>query len=278
MAKGGPKQYPNLAIYLEAATKEPPTDMRMALTMALAAMGSISFITSLAVLFAAISSHFRSHVVEAIVPMCFSILCACGSYAILKAFPARAKPTPLEKEALEVNTLLKGHLKERRLHKAGPEAVTVLLEEAARQYARVQTTLSSAFWKSPDLPPQYGAIREKAKISAERTMQEIVVLLRPRLSETTKPQHWKDVVEDLAEQIGMRIPDKGYVFPGDIEPAAQLAEGLRSLANEVEQASIRAVTDLPNTNATSTLRSTLSELRALNEAESELDESLRYRL
>jgi hypothetical protein len=280
MMKGGPKQFPNLSTYLENATKPRAANAGVVVQAILAATGSISFLTCASLALGEFFAHrfdlVALHVVQAVF---FAGACALGVVAAQKLIPRRVKPTPLQLEAREVNSLLKNHLRERRLHKAGPEAVTMLLEEAARQYLRIQASLASNFWRTAELPPQYAALREKARLASDRAMNETVVLLRPRLTEIVKPQHWKDVVDEVAENLGLKAPDRGFVFPGELEPARKLAEGLRGLANEVEQASIRAITDIPNSNsADATLRSCLSELRALNEAESELDDSLRYRL
>ncbi len=280
MAKGGPKQYPNLSGYLDLATKRPSLNAGIVFQGILAAIGSFSILLSLGLFFAGLGHMGWVELLRNIGPP-FTLAClsAAGVVAAQKLVPKRAKPTPLELEAWEVNKLLKKHLNERRLHRAGPETVISLLEETSRQYLRIQSTLSTNFWRTPELPPPYAALREKARLASDRAMNETVVLLRPRLTENVKPQHWKDVVDEVAENLGFKSPDRGYVFPGDVEPVRNLAEGLRCLANEVEQASIRAITDVPNsTSAEATLRSCLTELRALNDAETELDDSLKYRL
>jgi hypothetical protein len=280
MAKGGSKQYPNLSGYLEMATKPVPINAGTAIQAILAVAGSGSLIAGTGVALAGLGHMSWGVLIAECAPLfAVPLGCALGAVSVQKLVPKRPKPSALELEAREVNVLLKKHLKERRLHKAAPEAVTALLEELSRQYLRVQTTLSTNFWRTTDLPQPYVALRDKAKVASDRAMNEAVVLLRPRMSEVVKPQDWREVVDEVAENLGFKVPDRGYVFPADIEPVRNLAEGLRNLANEVEQASIRAITELPNSSsAEASLRSCLTELRALNDAESELDDSLRYRI
>lgn len=279
MMKGGPKQFPNLAAYVENATKPNPLNAGIFFQGVLAVIGATSFITGVCLLLAAFGSRSWIFLVQEVFPpFGLAVLCALGVVAAQRLVPRRPPPTPLELEAKDVKLLLRKHLRDRRLHKAGPEAVTRLLEEAARQYLRIQSSLSGNFWRSAELPDPYKALRAKARVAADRVMDEMLVMLRPRLSETAKPQHWKDIVDEVAENLGLKSPDRGFVFPSDLEPAAKLAEGLRSLGNDLEQASIRAITEVESaTSAESSLRSCLSELQALNVAESELDDSLHFR-
>ena len=189
MMKGGPKQFPNLSAFVENTTKPDPVNAGVFFQCVLAAVGATSFLTGVG-LFAAGFGHLAwlRLINDVCIPFGVAVLSALGAVAAQKLVPRRPRPTPLELEAKDVKLLLRKHLRDRRLHKAGPEAVTRLLEETARQYLRIETTLSGNFWRSSDLPDPYRALRAKSRIAADRAMNESLVMLRPRLSETAKPQ------------------------------------------------------------------------------------------
>ena len=243
----------------------------------LGVFGALSFLVASLIL--GIGLLVTGHaIVAGLFPLGMAIGCALAAALVHKVGPRHPPPTPLELEAKQVNSLLSVHMRERRIHKAAPMGVVALLEETSRQYMRIQSTLSSSFWRDPALAPAYANLRDKARVAADRVMDEMVVILRPHIMEYTRPKHWRDVVDEVAENMGFKTPDTGYVFPEDLEPVRHLAEGLHSLANEVEQASIRGAAESPGIpTANSALRSCLSDLRSLNEAESELDETLKNR-
>jgi hypothetical protein len=277
MAGGGPKQFPNLAKYLETRKRPSGTNSVLVAQIILGSFGALAFLAATLIL--GIGFLVTSHLLVAgLIPLGMALGCAISTVLVSKLGPKKAPPTQLQLEAKVVNDLLSLHMRERRVHKAAPPAVTSMLEESARQYVRIQAALSGSFWRSPDLPPVYANLRDKARVASDSAMEELVVMLRPRISENTRPQHWRDVVDEVAENMGFKVAETGHIFPRDLEPVRHLAEGLHSLANEVEQATIRAITETPGSpNADSALRSCLSELRSLNDAESELDQTLKNR-
>lgn len=276
LSNGGPKQFPNLAIYLDSCPKPPSGRSGLAIQIALGLVGAIS------VGFALLGLLIGSFTGQYVAPLIFTGFFGVSAIAMAAVHTydrKRApKPTDLDLRAVEIRAILQDHLNDRRLHKAAGIAVTTLLEEACRHWVRVQNALNGPFWRDPVLPAPYDDLRDKARLSADSAMQEILVELGTRIAADIGPKHWKDVVEDLLENMGFRSATPETVFPFELEAPRRTAEGLMGLANQVEQTALHGPVEMREvTSADAKLRATLGELKALNEAEGELRTSSEYR-
>lgn len=193
----------------------------------------------------------------------------------------RNRPTTIEgrihAEAREAGLQMHQFLHRRRLHKVLDPVAGELLEEAARQWVRTHEALQTPFWTDPSLPAHWQAARTHALSSADQTMDEILVILRSSFRPQTK-QGWHDVVEDVVETFftgpKWKAPDG---LPVGFQRARELADKLRSVAEEVERASSELTHEFQHSDYYSSDRAldmTLGELRSIRDAEDELRQNL----
>lgn len=158
-------------------------------------------------------------------------------------------------------------------------AAGALLEEAARHWSRIRTSVSGPLWNSKNLPLHWKGVRERSLTAANSAMDELILILQPVVfASPDQSQRWEGVIETIMEAVFDKEQSMPPThLPPGFEPARQLAESLKQLAGEVERTSV----DLAKENmvrgdsgSAAALESCLSELKALREAEAELEQHL----
>jgi len=189
--------------------------------------------------------------------------------------------TPEAQRRLEIRRAASEMLamKKRRLVKRLGVPLASLLEEAARHYYRAHSALNGPFWTSPTLPSHWRILREQALASAEAGMGDLLLLAQGLMSPSKEKPSWhEEVREALDEILGKPVLSGEFVgtFPPDFEPARAIAERLRSLAEEVESATMMVLQDGSSqaVGSVGSLDATLHELRQVRQAEDEMRQNL----
>ena len=185
-----------------------------------------------------------------------------------------------------------GH--DKKLHRWLDPIAGQLLEAGTYHWKRVHDHLNLPFWQSDDLPNHWSALREKSIEAADNAMAELVVLCSGCVGEPTKSRDddLKDVIEDFVDLdiqdalqgLGRIVSsdDQAYSFHSPeaqviFEPGRAIAERLKELADQVEQASTRARSesvDIPaGAYSTESIDILLIEFRAVKQAEDELHQT-----
>lgn len=168
----------------------------------------------------------------------------------------------------------------RRLHRELNPAVSALLEESARFWDRIRTTLASPYWTSEGLSEHWQGVRSRSLAAADAAMDELLLILQPLAFVTPdQARGFEGMVQTMLDTIfEANVQDEEPGLPPGFEPARRVAERLKLLAGEIE----KVHSDLLEANSASgEIRSTLAmdaclnELRMLREAEAELEEHLR---
>jgi hypothetical protein len=168
---------------------------------------------------------------------------------------------------------MRAAIRNRRLHRDVGEASIILIDEAARQWGRVQTNLMHPFWNASGLPMHYEAIRDQAGRAADGAMDEILSMLKPMLPLEGEKRPLVDFLGEAIEGLTKKGSKSDEPIPPMFEPTRQLTEKLHAMADELERITSRASVD-PGTfaqrGAAPALDNALYEMRALSRAEQEL--------
>lgn len=182
-------------------------------------------------------------------------------------------------EARQVIQKLRGYLDGGRLHRHLEPVAAALLEQGARNWCRIRETLGGDAWTDPQLPQHWKDIRSQSLSAADRAMEDQILLLRSSIKSQPRADDWQIAfTEFLNELLGRPSEAEDVRFPVEFEPAREIGSKLGRLASEVEEASKRLLTDGFAQNKYSSGRSidaVLGELRAIQEAESELGQETR---
>lgn len=166
----------------------------------------------------------------------------------------------------------------RKLHKELDPVAGRLLEEGCRNFMRIQKALDTAFWAGEDLPAHWQGFRDQARLVSNQAMDEILVIFAGCMSKPPANTGFFDFIEDVVDNFkGGSIPDSDTI-PAGYEQAREIAERLKLLASEVEDATGHVFKDATVADdfiSTANLESTLNELRTIRKAEDELRENLR---
>ncbi len=179
-----------------------------------------------------------------------------------------------------------GPMQKKKLHRDLDTVAGELLDACAFQWQRTMAALNSPGWQTSGIHRQN--LREQARIAADSAMEDIMMLCTPCLSDRAgKPRDWHEKVEDfidldvidtLQQMSGVKVKmNKGYRSPyfGAIaEPVRRTAHQLRELAEEAERMAQEA-NDLGragNAGVSLALESVLADIRAVREAENELEQ------
>lgn len=180
-----------------------------------------------------------------------------------------------------------------KLHKELDPTVGQILEAAAFHWTRVATIIDSPLWESA----QYQALRTQTRMAADEVMAELVTMGSWCLGtpQKTRKQDLGSVFEDLAEldiddaikgfkriaktasrEYAHQSPYAATVF----EPMRQMAEKLKTLADEIEATAEQTRLTTQRTGATevSSIDMILRELKAVRQAERELDDEQQQNL
>jgi hypothetical protein len=183
---------------------------------------------------------------------------------------------PLIKEAHETVILMAGLMHRNRLVKSLDQPVGQLLDEAARHWERIMVTLDSPYWQNPNLADHWKRVRGQSVTAADQAMNEILVLL----AHTVRPENaqgWQNVLEGLLEQyVGVARPEQSGPLPSGFFPAREIAEKLKILASETERLNMQVLQESESRNiaSTSAIDLCLNEMRNLEQAESELHQTM----
>lgn len=181
---------------------------------------------------------------------------------------------------------------QKRLLKSLDPVAAQLLEAGAYHWYRVRETLNGNHWRSPNLPAHWTSLRDRALDASHVAMAELSVMCVTCTGEPRreKKDDLQSVFEDFADldiQDALRglakiaaTNDEPYRFTTGrakelFEPAKEIAERLKSLADQVEKADLKATQEvsLPKgAYATDAIDVLLGEFRAVQQAETELHE------
>lgn len=166
-----------------------------------------------------------------------------------------------------------------RLHRKLDPAAGMLLEECARHWARVHEALSGTFWEDKELPVHWKNVREQSLTAANRAMDDIIVMLKPILANRNPETSGQEFIHSIMESFfNVRTEIPIEPLPAHFLPARDIAQKLMLLADEVETTAQRAARDASykdHYSSGSQIDVVLSELRAIREAETELEQDVR---
>ncbi len=197
-------------------------------------------------------------------------------------FLRRPKPPSAEElakaDVAETATRMNACLDRSRLHRDLGQPVMTLLEDCARHWAEIRHAMGTPYWQSDDVPPHYRALRNQVLIAADRTMDETILLFRDVLPDDPSKSDVKGFVgEFIQEAVFGGARPRAHLHPG-FGKARVTADKLRDLAAEVSSMTRQASEELGpriEVNASSALDHCIGELKSIQQAESELRQSLR---
>lgn len=198
----------------------------------------------------------------------------------------RQPRTDLERHQVQLHSLLKeiANMGKRRIEKEIDPVAGQILEACAMQRQRVITALNSAAWTTRASTEPWRSVREQSMQAAESAMEEAIVLSSPFIGPGRGKEEgeWAKVVSDFAEKgVGAAIRQVDRILsprpalsdqnvPAPLRPALAVATKLQALADEVEMGA-DAATAATVSVAGSSLDQALQNLRAIQQAEQELD-------
>jgi hypothetical protein len=225
-----------------------------------------------------------------------------GGAILAKKVKASQQPASEEdrllREAMGSRSALLDLDKNKKLTKWLDPVAAQLLEAGAYHWSRVRTTLDASAWTHGDVPGHWKALRERALTGADVAMAELLILASGCVGEPMKNRkdEWNSIVEDFVSldiEDALRGLSKAtsnhpnqyrYTSPNtrDIfDPGKRIAERLKDLADEVQNATPRVLAETSNTiaipgattgYATESLDVLLGEIKAVRQAEKELHE------
>lgn len=190
----------------------------------------------------------------------------------------RSEEEERRQEAHEAIVYMNSALAAGKLHRKIDPAAGILLEECARHWSRVHEALSGTFWEDRDLPGHWKAVRDQALTAANRAMDDIIVMLKPVLATRNPQAASHEFISSIMESffnVESQMPVEP--LPAQYLPARDIAQKLMMLANEVETTAQRAARDdsfKQHYSSGSQIDVVLSELRAIQEAETELEQEV----
>jgi hypothetical protein len=173
---------------------------------------------------------------------------------------------------------LKQKAQDSKLHRFIDPPAAALLEESARNWLRIRDCLNGQAWQTRDLADHWKQVRENALAVSNSAMDDLLLHLKSSIRKQGKAETWESKFREFLEDVvGLQSSlDPGFV-PPEFEPARQIGEKLRDLANQVENASKRLVEEAKTGAGTAqSLDAVLSELKAIEVAETELNQHLRH--
>ncbi len=219
-----------------------------------------------------------------------------GSSIVAKWVRPLSKPKNRDEEiiimAIERINSLEKLVDENKFQRWMDPVAGQLLEAGAFHYSRINQSLNAPAWKTADLPDHWKTLRARTQLSSERAMSELIILLGGCVGEPTRSK--EDDIKDLfCNFAGLNIVDAlhglgqvistssdDYVFHSSeaqiaFEPGRQIAERLKTLADEVEEASRVAHAETIDVSvlgsSIESMDQLLGDFRAVRNAEAELD-------
>jgi hypothetical protein len=207
-------------------------------------------------------------------------------------FEANAPPEQAKrKAAYKIAGQFRSLESQRKLHKWMDPMILQLLEAAAYHWTRVRTALTGPAWSAKDLPEHWKAVRQSALGAADDGMRDLVLMAQPCVGppQRDRGRELKEVFEsfvdlEIADALqGLKSisqtdwaayshqsPVAGEAF----NPMRVVAEKIKDLADEVEDLSLELAHQTGDRSLSHAGRSidvVLSELKAIKQAESELE-------
>lgn len=212
-----------------------------------------------------------------------------GSRSITEATP---EDKLLEHAGSKIESLKKLD-NDRKLPKWIDPVAIQLLEAGAYHWSRVTMAFDDPRWGDAQLPTHWLSLRERASKAAELAMAELVILCEKCVGEPPKNRKSdyqsvfddfvsldiEDAIRGLAKVTATHPSEYRFTSastPVIFEEAKELAENLKSLADEVEEATRIAKTEIPELRANlarESIEGLLSEIRHVKKAESELHQN-----
>lgn len=216
-----------------------------------------------------------------------------GSILSSMVSAVRRPRTEEEKVAVQVHGLLKslGNMGKQKVRTNVDPVAGQILEACVIHRNRIIASLDSVAWTTRAVNEPWKSVRDQARIAAEAAMDEALILCSPFIGAgrgVKDEEEWGKVITDFLDKgVGAAIrrvdkilaPKKPLDIsqvPSQLRPAFDVASKLQSLADEVDATSEAAAAETSTAGAT--LDQALSNLRAIQQAEKELDESLQQRL
>lgn len=291
------RAYPYLSSYLEAARQD-PVSRRVAAsqgTGCLAVMAGVS-IGVLAGIF--VFGQMPAPLGGSFAALNWGVVGIVVSVALAVRGSRNAqKPRNVTEETLSSAAKAARDLRRldegRKLHKMLDPVAGQLLEAGAYHWVRVHRTLDARHWQDKKLSTHWQSLRGRAMEAADLAMAELLIIGATCVGDPVRDRKddIKGVFEDFADlgiQDALRglakiaaLDERVYTFTTPrakelFEPGRALAERLKSLADEVESADLKATQEvhLPQgAFATESIDVLLGEFRAVNQAEQELEEN-----
>lgn len=152
----------------------------------------------------------------------------------------------------------------------------LVLEECARQWARIHTTLNSTLWSSPNLPEHYRAARQRALDSSDQSMCDVILIFEERLKIGPRQRKPMEMIEDVVNEYVFKAQTRNNFTPVGFDRARDMVLPLRQLADQIEKINTQVAEDASLGHAVSKrgLEQSISELRQIEIAEQELRQNL----
>lgn len=182
--------------------------------------------------------------------------------------------------------------RERKLHKSMDPAILQLLEAASFHWTRLKSLLDSPSWTGASVGDHWKTIRAQSWQAANHAMEELVLMSTSCIGEPQGDKQravkeimgdfrdldFMDALQGLSRIANSDWSDYSYRSPNApllFEPGRLLAEKIKTLADEIERttSSVNPEAQVYSTqNAADSLDGILSEIRAVREAETELQQ------
>lgn len=280
------KSYPHLEAFLEKKSWELPVDSRRAV---FGVIGASVLAASLSGTVAILNFAPTNLGVTALA----AFVLLAGLFITFKIAKRAFKPMSRDEvRRVQAHKIIRelGDLHQhRRLHRNLDPVALQVLEAGSYHWSRCHAVLDKGEWSSKDLPDHWTNLRIQAKKAADDAMQDLVLLCGQCVGDPQRKKEddlkgvFRDFVDlDIADALmglkqmanadwtayAHRSPQMESVFPA----AKETAEKLQQLADELEAKDTELASDpLLEPGMNKPIDLVLSDLRAVQQAESELD-------
>lgn len=159
-----------------------------------------------------------------------------------------------------------GYVQNRKLSRELDPASVVVLDEAARQWARIH----AAYPETPGEP----VVAVHVRRAADAGMEELLMLFRDHLNVKPANKSLAEMATETLESFGIFTRRDDRPPPAFFNVALAIAQKMQALAEEAERKRLAGESDLAAPGHS--LDAALGELRAVREAETELQQELRH--
>lgn len=149
----------------------------------------------------------------------------------------KQEPDPqleLRREARQVAQRLEHIIHEKRAHRDVSDDVIALMEESARNWHRARTVLQSIYWKRPDLPAHYRAVRDQSLLAIDQGMQELLVLCASSVPKEPGKWSWREFADEAIGHDFFTTRSRLDHISPYFDEARNVAEKILEVAEHVE--------------------------------------------